>query len=142
MSIIETTFASIAQADAINTAAPWTGANSGTKQTALEWATVYMLDIYNVSIVDVADCLVTANSMLANSHLTTDLFQAAKVGKNPIGLTQKTVKAEVESSKSFDPLMANRWEDPFPSITALLKANGFNLRNGSGSMKTVPLMRR
>lgn len=145
MSIVDETYATLAEANtALSGIAPWSTAGDPAKQTALEWATVYMNDTYEIPAGSVSSGLVQANAQLANEHLKSDLFLADRAGMPARGLVSASVEATgaAKTSKTYDPYITKSWMDPFPAITAMLKYYGFLLKKASGGMRTVSLVRR
>jgi len=149
MSIVAETYATISEADSVlGENLPWEDtedADDGTvigKQTALEWATVYMDSTYNIpEQTTVSQSLINANSILANEHLSADLFTVAKNAAPEKGLSGATVKAgPVTSIKSYDANISSAWIDPFPNVTAMLLVDGFKIKKGG--VNTVPMIRR
>ena len=152
MSIVEATYASVSESDVIlGETLPWENAETENKQTALEWAVVYMNTTYQIptsAIDEPVQALKNANAMLANEQLPEDstdtgsIFTAVKDAAPAQGLTGETVKADVvSSSKSYDPYVSKQWVDPYPAVSAMLANAGFILTKRSG-VNTVPMIRR
>jgi len=152
MSIVEATYASVTESNVIlGETLPWDNAETAEKQTALEWAVVYMNTTYQIPISAInapVQALKNANAMLANAQLpesatdTGSIFTAVKDAAPAKGLIGETIKADVvSSSKLYDPYVSKQWTDPYPAVSAMLANAGFILTKRSG-LATVPMIRR
>lgn len=144
---LEDGFADIAYADSMlgATAKPWASTTDTNKEDALQYARVYMEKTYRDNSFDLdsdfPDYLKTCNSILANEHLSESLFESESNSKTEMGLTSKSVKADVvETKKEYDPVYSSKWKDPFPSVTAIMVVNGASLM--VGGVRTVSMIRR
>ena len=141
---LPTSYANVAYADLINLAEPWLSASGTLKENSLQWGRVYIEKTYRVLFdqTNPSDAVKTANSMLANSDLTTSLFSAASAGKPAKGLRMTRVKAgPAESEKEYDTTRSNLWVDPFPEITAILNLDGL-CPIAKGGIQSQVLIRR
>lgn len=135
MAIVDSTYASVAEADTfLGETLPWEDAEAADKQTALEWATVYMNDTYSIALEDgvaTPTSLKNANALLANEHLTQNLFTTAFATAPQVGVTlERVVAGDVESETRYDSNWSRNWIDPFPQISALLAVAGYSISKG------------
>jgi hypothetical protein len=152
MSVIglKTSYADIAYASVlVDGQANWDNASDEEKESALQYARIYIDTTYSCSTVDmvsdvptvIPDFLKTVNSLYANEQLGSDLFLVARNAAPAKGLASESVKADVvDVKKSYDTNRSNSWQDPFPSISGIMLSNGCKLRKGA--IRTVALLRR
>lgn len=146
------TYVDVAGADTIlGENLPWENGEAADKQTALEWAYVYLNANYRIGVqfddqvTNPNQSLKNANALLANAHLSQvaeskTLFTSDTPKK---GLRRSRVKAEVvESETEYDTTVSAGWTDPYPHVTAMLAVAGFPLSKSSGGFSTAPLVRR
>ena len=144
MAIVTKTYSTVAQANTVlGETTPWDDSEAAEKLTALEWATVYMDDTYNIPSNEASNqTLINANALLGNSQLTASLFKAADSAAPAKGLKKSKVKADVvESETEYDPYITGSWNDPYPDVSAMMINAGYALKK-SGGMQTAILVRR
>lgn len=141
-------FASNTEADSVNSDEDiaWEDADEEQKTAALISATIYLQSNYSCGIyssgqtytqADVPQVLKDASSILANEHLTLDIF-ARQDNNGPVEETE--VKAgSVATRKRYKVNASGTWVDPFPFVTSIL-AGRYPLKAGNG--RIVSLTRR
>ena len=143
---LPTSFADVAYADLINLSTPWTTGATADRENALQYARIYMSRTYkfNFDIDNPPDIVKTANSILANYHLTEDLFRTSRNAAPAKGLKSNKVDADgVLVEKHYDTNRSNSWIDPFPEVTAMLLVDGVcSLGKSQGGISFAPLVRR
>lgn len=111
---------------------PWENAETSDKQDALEMSRIYIEANYKINFDvdgDAPEKVKIASAIIANAHLTRDIFERQT---NLGSLEVSTVKAEgVEVTKKYTNKISKTWVDPFPKATAILKPHCF-LKVGSG----------
>ena len=138
MSIVAATYATLAEADTIlGETLPWDDTDLAEKQTALEWATVYMDSTYTIEEQTVIpDSLKNGNALFANAYLSGGMFDHPSTIAT--GITAEEVKAGPTMSKTeYDPYLASQWTDPYPEISALLYVGGFSITKGGVSQPSL-----
>jgi len=138
MAIVDSTYASVAEADTfLGETFPWEDTETVDKQEALEWATVYINDTYSIELEDgeaTPTSLKNANAILANEHLTKNLFATAFAESPKVGVTlERVVAGSVESEIRYDTNWSRQWVDPFPAVTAMLGVDGYPIAKGAAS---------
>lgn len=126
--------------------ATWSDFDDDGKYDALQLARVYIDTHYYCPDIDQDDdvpsdiptYLQTANGMLAGEQSGGDIFTAAERNRPANGLISTEAKATpVGVKKTYDPNVSSEWKDPFPIVTAIMKANYCKLLIGSISRTTV-----
>lgn len=138
-SSLPTPYVTLTEADdLITTYSPWSSASEDQKNGALGWARVYFdavyicytIDLESTEVADIPSDIKLANSLLANYQLTESLFSRNSDTKN---LIEKEIKVTgLSTRKRF----VNKFVDPFPEITALIKSS-CRINTGAGVKSVV-----
>lgn len=98
----------------------WFEQDDELREEALGWARVYLDSVYTHSFdeSDVPNAVKHASAILANTHLSSDLFENLRVTQDPLEETEVEA-GPVKTRKRYS--ARSKWFDPFPNITSLLK---------------------
>ena len=125
----------------------WDGAaDDATREQAMQFARLYIDRTYklNFSLTGtIPDSVKYAENLFAIEHLKTNLFDKEHANVKAQGLQENTVQAgAAKVTKKYNERLSAKWRDPFPSITAILLANGVaHLNKGSRGISTMSLVR-
>lgn len=137
-------FASVEFADSVCTSDAWAEATEQEKESALQWARVYIEKHYTCyfDLGNAPNTIKVGNSLLAEKHLAAPIFETEKSATPERGMVAKVVDADgIRSEKRWDANVSKAWVDPFPEITAILALGNFAVLKTGKSIRRVPLIR-